>query len=148
MMPIVDCGDGVFVTGAAGCNEGGSRFRRQIHIWHDPQRIVDVGGTCAAIKAGATAGGLVVQYTDGESLAAAVSLAEVVAYCAAPGDLLIHCAFGQCRGPTLGVLAKVARGAPPLLALQNITAAIWSQRRIIPHWCPIPLAEIFEFAER
>ena len=108
-----------------------------IHVHHGGGR--DPGGTCDAIRAGA---GHVIEYTDCEPLPRQ-TIEQVAAVSALGGKLLVHCAFGQCRGPTLALVALVARGVIPWHALHDVTVALWLRRRIAPHWCPAPLEAIF-----
>lgn len=145
-MQAVDCGKGIFVTGAGGCNEHAAAFARRIHIWGGPGRAGDAG--CRYLNEGVPPGDVALQYVDGESLAAAVSLDAIADYARRPGPILIHCAAGQCRGPTVGLMAMVARGEVPWHAMHGITAALWLTRRVTPHWCYIPLAEIFSWWEQ
>lgn len=145
MAEIADCGNGIFIASALGCDQS-QQFARRIHIWRGPGRP-DTDGGCRRLH-GRTLGAndLEILYGDGETLST-VDLAKVWAFAQQPGKLLIHCAAGRCRGPTFGVFSMMARGSVPWHAIHDITAALWLQRRTTPHWCPIPLAELFAWWE-
>lgn len=146
MSEIADCGKGIFIASAAGCNAERKQLRR-IHIWRGPGNPESDGG-CECLRSHRLGeSDLEIIYGDGETLKT-VDLRRVWNFARQPGKLLIHCAAGRCRGPTFGVFAMMARGAVPWHAIHDITAALWQQRRTTPHWAPIPLAELFDWWER
>lgn len=137
---ICDVGRGVFVSGLDGCDAARLEFDQVIHIVHASRKPQD---TCAAAAADSPH---TVEYTDCEPLRPGV-IDYVSGVAKLPGKLLVHCAYGQCRGPTLATVALMARGAAASEALHEVTVGIWRRRRIMPHWCPAPMAQIFEWWE-
>lgn len=145
MPEVADCGNGILIASAAGCNLEKRPIRR-IHIWRGPSNPNTDGGCELLQYDSGNDLDLCLQYGDGESLKT-LDLYKIWAFAQKPGKLFIHCAAGRCRSPTLGVFAMMARGCVPWHAIHDITAALWQQRRTTPHWCPIPLAELFSWWE-
>lgn len=90
-------------------------------------------------------------YKDAEHISADALTA--CADCAAAArvkdiPLLVHCAAGGARSPTvaLAILADCER-KHPLALLGDIYAPLWRQREIIAHVCPKPLADIVAWYE-
>ena len=141
---VVDIGDGIFLSHRDKCPSFPYR-ERIIHIWRSDMPE----NSCVDILNG-NAKGLVIHYKDGEPLVnASVDVQTIVDFCAQPPSepLLIHCTVGQTRGPTIALLAKIARGSTPFAAMGTIAEVSWRVRRVIPNFCLAPLKEIFEWWE-
>ena len=143
---ISDVGHGVHVANFRGCDLYGGRFSRSVHIWYGPKG--DQSGVCNCIRSGGS--GIVLEYTDLHSLSAVMEIDRLADYFSSPGEVLIHCAAGQCRGPTVAMIAKLVRAPEitPWHAMHDITWSLWTHRRAAPLWGNVPLSEIFEWWER
>lgn len=123
---LAPIGHDVWVGNYAACDIGGPSFDRIIHIYRDD---ADQTGVCKHVL-GQQAGGLVIRYCEGDPLESmSVPVAEVIAYARRPGRLLSHCAAGMCRGPTLGILAVMARGGDPHEAIGAVSRGLWRDYR-------------------
>lgn len=144
---ISDVGHGIHVANFQGCNLYGAAFPLRTHIWYGPQG--DQKGVCNCIQTKADSG-LVLEYTDLHSLTEAIDIERLVDYFSQPGDILVHCAAGQCRGPTVAIIAKLVRAPEitPWHAMHDITWSLWTYRRAAPLWGNVPLSEIFAWWER
>ena len=112
---IAAVGDGVYLTSAKGCRTG---FDLTIHISKDEDRrlrkVCDAGGFAGDRH-------LHVDLCEEAPLSAMTPGLETVAeYCRRPGTLLIHCVAGINRGPTLAILAKLARGRGLIAATAEV----------------------------
>ena len=142
------CGNGVWVANAETCDQRGGGFDRTIHVHHSQS---PTPGRCRAWNgAGDAARDLFVRYVDGESFSTArdhntdspLSIARIAAFAKPDGRLLCHCAAGLCRGPTMAVLAKIARGCTPWQAMHDVAAAMWLGQQRSPQFFSLPLSEI------
>lgn len=67
----------------------------------------------------------------------------------ANSPILIHCGAGMCRSPTAAIVAMVARGEQPGLAMGAIADAMWRQYYedpITPWWEHAVMQEIFHWS--
>lgn len=142
-MSVVDVGHGVFIGDFGGCDERGATFPLCVHIWS--QLNVTEGRACRVCKGVAQRAdkGLSIEWTEGQPLAKmSVPLHEVVAYLRRPGDVLIHCAGGACRSPTIALLTKLARGDGPWGAIGHICYRTWEERGFVPTFLPDPTGDV------
>lgn len=140
---VADAGDGVFLTDCNHCAANLAAFDLSIHIWK-PENLT-TGGACPRVHAG-SGPGLAIEYEEGASLGTMrPPLAEVVSYLQRPGRVLIHCAGGRHRSPTLAALAKVVRGRPVTESVDQVLRANRDQRGVDEPIPPVPLAEILAF---
>jgi hypothetical protein len=140
---LAPVGDDIWVGNFMACEANLDTFPRSIHIWHPwhaPQWI------CRNVTEN-QGRGLNVAYREHESLSnASIDPASIAAYARTPGRLLIHCAAGGCRGPTIAVLAKVARGKTVVEAQVEIRKGMLAGYNQEPEFPPVPMAEIAEWA--
>jgi protein-tyrosine phosphatase len=138
---IVHVGDRIYVAGLWGC--GGvcqataAPFERTIHIYRDdaPQY------NCQAVHGERTGQDLVVEYKDGLPLSREL-MENVAQFASGQHRLLVHCAAGRTRSPTLAIVAKVARGRLLEEAIGEVSCAIWNARRESINLCHEPLRDI------
>lgn len=144
---ICDVGHGIHVGNFRGCNLYGRNFQRAIHIWYGPDG--DPKGVCDCIVNRRNEG-LTIQYVDQRSLAEVIEFDRLADFFSEPGEVFVHCAAGQCRSPTVAIIAKLVRAPEitPWHAIHDITWSLWTHRRAAPCWGNIPLTEIFEWWER
>jgi hypothetical protein len=122
-MNLADCGDGVWVGNYFACDAGG--FDLTLHAWR-PENLADgrICRCCREVATGVAVHHLVLTYREGESLARIpVPIDGIAAHARRPGRLLAHCAGGSVRGPTLAVMAKVARGVAFGRAVEDVMRA-------------------------
>lgn len=150
------CGDGVWVGNAEMCDQRRRQFDLTIHVHHERS---PTPGRCKAFDSGA--GGeitkdLFVRYVDGSSLSTAEiytgapqsfvqgapALQTIAAFARRDGRILCHCAAGLCRGPTMAILAKIARGCTPWQAMHDVSQAMWLGYQQSPMLFREPLTEI------
>lgn len=145
------CGNDVWVGNFAMCDERHTGFDRIIHVHHE---LSPTPGRCKAFEAQGP-GGLFVRYVDGTSLSAAEianpldyekrgaqNVPIIAGFASKPGRLLCHCAAGLCRGPTMAIIAKIARGCTPWQAAHDVSQAMWLGYRQHPQLFCVPLNEI------
>lgn len=151
------CGDNVWVGNADFCDERGDKFDVVIHVHHEKS---PTPGRCKKFEAptGGKAADLFLRYIDGSSLtsieigdrlhgklewrSAPQALREIAAYSAHGNRLLCHCAAGLCRGPTMAVIAKVARGCTPWQAMHDVANGMWLGYQAAPQLFNLPMTEI------
>jgi hypothetical protein len=139
---VAYAGDGVFLTKASSCGANLGSFPRSIHIW----KPSDLKDNCGRAKAG-LGPGLAVRYSEGAPIASMdPPLAEVAAYLAGHGDVLIHCVAGHYRAPVLAALAKAVRGCDPSAACDQVERSNLSVRGLPKPIDPLNRREIIEFA--
>jgi hypothetical protein len=140
-MRYTEIRDGVGVGDFAACDVVGSRFGgRVVHVWKDEDRA---GRLCAYVARG-TLGGLVVRWREGHPLAEMdPGLGDFLAFVRPPGPLLIHCAGGACRSPTLAVLALIARGRTPHAAVRDVLTAVWDGYGVVANLRDRPVMDIW-----
>lgn len=147
---VGDCGHGITVGNYLACDSL-RRFDRYVHIWHPYQ---DGKWHCQAMasRQDEAPRDLFVEYSDGASLETMVGVTPftVARFIGITPAVLIHCAHGTYRGPTLAVLALVARGVEILDALDRVNRACWDgyEARQVPFLNPIPIREIATVPER
>jgi len=76
---------------------------------------------------------------------------RIAQWAASPQErpILIHCGAGMCRSPTAAIVALVARGEQPGIAMGDIAQAMWTQYvddPITPWWEHAVMQEIFHWA--
>lgn len=143
---IVDVGHGVFIGDFAACDASGDSFPLCVHV--GSQLNLTEGRACRVYTGASDRAdkGLSVEWSEGQPLARmSVPLEEVVAYVRRPGNVLIHCAAGACRSPTIALLAKVARGADPWEAVAAIFRRTWEGRGFPPHFTSDPTADVLRW---
>lgn len=124
-MNLADCGDGVWVGDYLACDNRLADFDRAVHVFS----LINVreGRLCRCSREvfeHRAAHHLVVMYTENMPLASAsVPLDRIMDYCRHSGSILCHCAAGSVRGPTMAVVAKVARGVPLGRAMEDVVRA-------------------------
>lgn len=139
-MSIAAVGNNVWVGNFQACNEHASEFPLSIHIWYGPAG--DMSGVCDCILFHRDV--FDVTYSDNEPMrSASQQMESIVEYARQPGKLLVHCAAGICRAPTVAVLCKVARGCTPWQAMHDVAAGMWLAYRHAPSFGYRPLNEIF-----
>lgn len=135
---VTDVGDGVFVGNFEYCDAKGAEFALSVHIWSALN--VSEKRLCRVCREKGDDQGLRIEYTENQPLATmSCPIDEVVAYFRQPGNVLIHCAAGACRSPTLAVLALAVRGVAPWEAVDRVRRATMEQRgfEVLIHDGPI-----------
>ena len=133
------------------CNHHSKDFDLVIHVTaHKPQH-----GRCAAFDSDEQRG-FFIQYDDLTSLSTAIPLESplsdqkqiqrIAAYARQPGRLLSHCAAGMCRGPTMAILAKCARGCLFPDAVRDVVNGMWLGYQTAPFLGRVPMTEIARWA--
>lgn len=148
-MRLVDCGDGVWLGDYIACDVSIHEFDLGVHVWRNTNLKEDrVCRFARDVIEGRTKGNLIVYFQENHPLRDAhVPLQNIVEYSRQPGRLLAHCAAGASRGPTMAVIAKVARGCDPLLAIMEVTRALYCCGEVSP-WGHPALRDIIEYYER
>lgn len=141
-MQLAPVGNDVWVGNFEACNATLGQFHQSIHVWHDYQNGNWRCNECLDPKGR----GLIVRYCDGESLATIENLDRLISSCRIPGRLLIHCAMGTYRSPTLAVLAKAVRGCDPFQGMAEVARGTWGHyaNRQVPFFNSVPIREIVE----
>lgn len=161
-MKCYDVGNNIFISDYEYCNSldllwiVNSQFRPEfdkfIHIYRGDLEKHDVCNVSKFLarnvdwdfhgKAGL---GLNVQHGEGQDISHIAQ--EVYNYSIGNDKLLIHCAAGQTRGPTLALLAKVARGMSLIGSIGEITDAFRQdpKRGDFPLFHAVPLRSIERF---
>lgn len=126
-MRLIDCGDDVWLGDFQACNSYLPEFDLGIHVWRNANlgenRVCKFARDVIEKR---TTGNLVVYFQETHPLSDAhVSIDSIVEYAQQQGRLLAHCAAGASRGPTMCVLAKVARGVEPFKAIDDVTRALY-----------------------
>lgn len=109
---------------ACGATEAGLhlRFDRVIHIWREDQAT---SGCWTVLNRAYGPRDLLVKYTENQSLSFSDTTPDLIAaFARQPGRLLVHCWGGVCRGPTVAVLALVARGVEYGRAVGDVARAV------------------------
>jgi len=137
---FVDVGNGVHAGTFTWCNSHGATYPNVIHIWK-PENLTE-HRACQCVVTG-QGNGLRVCYAEGQPIGSIdVPGTELIAYMRRPGNLLVHCAAGACRGPTITLLALIARGVEPGDAFSAIYRGYWQVRRISPTLVQVPVQDI------
>jgi len=140
---VVDVGRNLFVSHKDVCDTRASEFDRILHIWRDDHP----GYSCEAVVAG-NAPGMTLDYKDGTSLTEANhTILEIAEFLSGEDKVLVHCAVGQTRSPTIALIGKVARGDGLWPSIADIFGASWEGREIAWNFCLTPMKEIFKWAE-
>ena len=132
--------DGLWLGGLAACKDHDGPT---IHIW----RGDNPKSTCAKKD---RAGDLAIQYVDGYSLPDEILDALAVFVTRAKGDILIHCASGVTRAPTLAVAAMAVRSnglKHPINCVGPVMEANYTWRRVVSNIYFKPLADIVRWYE-
>lgn len=144
-MRLIAVGDDVWVGDYVACDERGLTFPLAIHGWKAAN--IAEGRICACLR-GSGGWGLPVRLEEGRQVGSWDRTLDAIGnYARRPGKLLAHCAGGAYRGPTLALVAKIARGRPPLEAVLDIYQAMWFDSRCLPGFMTEPTEEIFRWAE-
>ncbi len=142
------CGHGVWVSNAEMCDVRRHWFDRAIHVHHSES---PTPGRCKLWDVSRSGErDLFVRYIDGSSLTTALdhnsntklSIHQIAEFAKQDGKLLCHCAAGLCRGPTMAVLSKVARGCTPWDAMRDVAQAMWLGYLQSPQLFNLPLTEL------
>jgi hypothetical protein len=143
-MRFAPVGCDVYCGDYLSCNARVAEFPLGLHIWSDLNKRED--RVCRSVTEG-RAHGLSIQYTEAKSLSTmSVPVVEVLNYAAQPGRLLTHCSGGSCRGPTLSVLALIARGRRPHAAVRDVLTGVWDGYGVAATLPAAVLIEIFALA--
>lgn len=141
---VADLGHGIYLGHKDMCQVG--MANRTLHIYRTdyPSYSCDIITRNEVNK-----NDMVFEYRDGESLKKwNIDLSEVYNFFLGDDSLYIHCAVGQTRGPTLAIIAIMARASvSPFLAAARVLKGNWIQRRIVSNFCITPMQEIFEWWE-
>jgi len=143
----------LFVGNRDECNQNGHEYGGIIHIWRDdfPEHSCQYmnGYKITDCKFHYT-----LEYKDGHKLPTVVldnlrmALNDNYLKFGKESKLLVHCAAGQTRSPTivLFVLSLVER-THPFVLLQDIYDSVWRGRGKIANICHAPLKDIVEWYE-
>lgn len=130
-------GRNIWVGSQAMCDHRPRKFTSVLHI-------VSVGQSpCASV------GPVDLVETMTEKIPLGLERIERIAgWASSPANspILIHCGAGMCRSPTVAIVALVARGEQPGLAMGAIADAMWRQYiedPITPWWEHAVMQEIF-----
>jgi hypothetical protein len=138
-------GRGVWVAPASACDAGFGDGKRVIHLAYPDAAAAAVN--CRAVEQGRTAGHLLLAYRDGEPFReGGIFLEDVARYAMGGRPLLIHCAAGICRSPTLAVAALIARGDSFDRAVERVWKAMLAGRGVFPDLRFKPMTEIAAWA--
>lgn len=119
---VADCGHGVSVGSQFSCDDRGHEFDRRIHIQYPDQPP-----PCRHVRPRDLCITLVEKQLLGFEL-----LNRVAVFATPPGTIYVHCRAGMCRGPTVAVVALVARGLTVGQAMGTVADAMVSQYRWFP----------------
>ena len=94
-------------------------------------------------------GDMSLEYRDGESFVKnGIDIDKLAHFFQNQVAVLVHCAAGQTRSPTIAIIGLIARGVPFGKALGDVVTKNWEQRGIPSNICLAPLGEILEWAEK
>jgi glycosyltransferase involved in cell wall biosynthesis len=152
---LCDCGDGVWVGSWKACIEQAGKFDRVIHIYRNDikQCICEpISSRWEQGGSGQHLGEFLVRWQELQPFEEMEpGLDAVMEYARRPGRLMLHCAGGVCRSPTLALAAKLARGCPPERAKADIIRAFRRDRGIGMGWLDSPggtVGKVTEAARR
>jgi hypothetical protein len=143
-------GNNVWISSFSHCIQLCDKYDGVIHVWRESQR--DEDAMCRVVAENIDHG-LKLEYSEGQSIATLIPKVEAYAkkdlvY----GTLLVHCAYGGIRAPTVGLIAALARETTPeykhlvVTRIMNDTfRALWQDRRILPQYDMKPMIEIMEY---
>lgn len=111
---------------------------RAIHVRH-PGTVIECPHASLA--------DLHLEYTERHPLSVG-TLDRIKQFAQAPGSVYVHCAAGQCRGPTIALVSLIARGMAPWDALACIVKATWRQypEHVAPHFESSVLQQILTWS--
>ena len=156
MPQLAEVGNNVWVGNHHACDIFREKFVHQdirlspkiIHIWHPTQP-----GHCGNMTGSPSlqsSHSLVIAYKEGDELRSEV-LQRIYdfAYSESPihPPLLIHCAAGIGRSPTLALVCKVARQRNIFDAMGDVAQGMWKyyEIKVAPQFLTHPLSSIFEW---
>ncbi len=143
MSNLANVGNNVWVGDYTACDEHSGSFEKVIHVWHLYQKGQ---GLCRTLMSGCES--FSIMYSDGDPIArASQSLDAVAAFAGGEEKLLVHCAAGLCRGPTFALVAKIARGCDPYLAISDIYRGNHRDRGVAAQFFFQPIGEILDWAK-
>ena len=138
--------DGIVVGDRDFCNEKWANFTHIIHIWRTdyPQNSCQFRSNGVSLR---------LEYKDGEELTE-TTMQEIEVFIELfrkntdPKQLLIHCAAGITRSPTIALLAaSLLHRKHPSVFIGNILRELRSCRGLTPNICHKPLECICQFVE-
>lgn len=151
-----EIGANIWVGNFQACDDKHAEFDRVIHLWHPYQKG---SGICSRTNGRfpdvlsprgfgveRTETDLFICYEDQAPLDEIQSAVWEFVH-GTDDRLLIHCAAGLCRSPTISLLALVARGTPPVKAVESLYSAMWAGCRLAPHMHHKNVQEVFAIAE-
>lgn len=131
-MHYTNIGDDVWLGDYKSCNAHLQDFPLSIHLWRETNRHEN--RLCERVKNN-TSNGLAVYWREGEPLdTLSVPFPSIMNYASRSGNLLIHCAGGVCRSPTIAVAVKVARGTNRYQAIADVYRGMWEGYRQTPEF--------------
>jgi hypothetical protein len=138
-------GRDVWVGGFAACDAEGPTFARIVHVYNPAAAHSPV--SCRRMRESLTEG-LAVRWIEREPVEAMEPGIDAVAeYMGRPGRLLVHCAGGVTRSPTLALLALAMRGEPLYCGFGAVYEGLWrSGVTFAP--CPRMIGSLLRWYER
>lgn len=136
---VADCGHGVSVGSQFSCDDRGHEFDRRIHIQYPDQPP-----PCRHVRPG----DLCITAVEKQPLGFEL-LDRLAEFARQPGSLYVHCRAGMCRGPTVAVVALVARGLTVGQAMGAVADAMVSQYRwfpLAPEFYQPVINEVYQWA--
>lgn len=135
----------IWIGNHEACKSYDEYFDRVIHIHHQSQR-----GECPSVGITTLANDrdLVLDYKEHDPLSPEI-LDAIYRHAFKPGRLLIHCAAGLGRSPTLALVCLWARGEDRYQAMSHIAERMWAgyQQPHLPCWDGKRLNEIWKFLD-
>jgi len=135
-------GRGVSVGNFDACDRHAANFEKVLHVYHADQH-----GHCRSCDK-RRPGDMYLEYLEGTPISVEV-LDAIWDFAAGKEDMLIHCAAGLGRGPTLALVALAARGLPLYQGMGWVAQAMWDQYALphTPQFLCKPLNDIFRYME-
>lgn len=147
----------LYVGNREECNQNANEYDGIIHLYRDDypdHSCFFISDTNLAIRQREGSRlDWIVEYKDGESLPqyhidGVISFVRKLREGNISSRLLVHCAAGQTRSPTVALLIlSLVERVHPFMLLDGVYSSIWQTRGKIANICHAPLGDIVEWYE-